>query len=115
MVANDTRAAQGNFLTELFYLVCALVKMLKVCIYAQSYLQHLGCGNCLNKLALLFLHNFHREHSCVKLETKKLSLKINVKNIKKLRLIILLLILKKRRKKILVIFRIFKTKQTKHI
>ena len=33
-------------------------------------------------LALNFLYNFHREHSLLKLVTKKLSPKINVKNIK---------------------------------
>ena len=37
----------------------------------------------LEKLALFFLYNFHREHSLQKLKIKKLSRKINVKNIKK--------------------------------
>ena len=45
--------------------------MLKVSIYAQSELQHLGCWNRLDKLALFFLYNFHRKHSCVKLKTNK--------------------------------------------
>ena len=38
---------------------------------------------CLVKLALIFLYNFHHDHSLLKLQTKKLSPKINVKNIKK--------------------------------
>ena len=37
----------------------------------------------LEKSALIFLYNFHREHSLLKLVIKKLSPKINVKNIKK--------------------------------
>ena len=45
-------------------------------------MQHLGLWNHLGKLALLFLNNFHREHSVLKLVIKKLSPKINVKNIK---------------------------------
>ena len=36
----------------------------------------------LEKLALIFLYNFYREHSLLKLKNKKLSPKINVKNIK---------------------------------
>ena len=36
----------------------------------------------LEKSALIFLYNFHREHSLLKLIIKKLSPKINVKNIK---------------------------------
>ena len=36
----------------------------------------------LEKSALIFLYNFHREHSWLKLIIKKLSPKINVKNIK---------------------------------
>ena len=36
---------------------------------------------CLVKLALIFLYNFHHDHSLLKLQTKKLSPKINVKNI----------------------------------
>ena len=56
--------------------------MIKVCIYAQTKLQHLWCWNRLEKLALIFLYNFHREHSLLKSIIKKLSPKINVKNIK---------------------------------
>ena len=41
----------------------------------------------LEKSALIFLYNFHREHSLLKLIIKKLSPKINVKNIKKSSLI----------------------------
>ena len=36
----------------------------------------------LEKLALFFLYNFHREYGLIKLIRKKLSPKINVKNIK---------------------------------
>ena len=36
----------------------------------------------LEKLALIFLYNFHREHVFLKLIRKTLSPKINVKNIK---------------------------------
>ena len=36
----------------------------------------------LEKLALIFLYNFHREHGLINLIRKKLSPKINVKNIK---------------------------------
>ena len=36
----------------------------------------------LEKSALIFLYNFHREHSWLKSIIKKLSPKINVKNIK---------------------------------
>ena len=36
----------------------------------------------LEKLALIFLYNFHRDHILLTLKIKKLSLKINVKNIK---------------------------------
>ena len=36
----------------------------------------------LEKSALIFLYNFHRKHSFLKLIIKKLSPKINVKNIK---------------------------------
>ena len=42
-------------------------------------------GTFLEKLALIFLHNFHRNHILLTLKIKKLSLKINVKNIKKTR------------------------------
>ena len=39
--------------------------------------------NCsLEKLALIFLYNFHREHSLLKSIIKMVSPKINVKNIK---------------------------------
>ena len=51
-------------------------------MYAQGELQHLGLWNHLEKLALIFLFNFHHEHSLLKLVIKKLSPKINVKNIK---------------------------------
>ena len=37
----------------------------------------------MEKLALIFLYNFHREHNLLKIVIKKLSPKINVKNIKK--------------------------------
>ena len=37
----------------------------------------------MENLALIFLCNFQREHSLLKLKIKKLSPKINVKNIKK--------------------------------
>ena len=57
--------------------------MLKECIYAQSKLQYLWCRNRLEKLALMFLYNVDREHSLLKPIIKKLSPKINVKNIKK--------------------------------
>ena len=40
----------------------------------------------LEKVALIFLYNFHREHSLLKLNIKKLLPKINVKNIKKINL-----------------------------
>ena len=36
----------------------------------------------LEKSALVFLYNLHREHNLLKLIVKKLSPKINVKNIK---------------------------------
>ena len=36
----------------------------------------------MEKLALIFLYNFHREHSLLKSIIKKVSPKINVKNIK---------------------------------
>ena len=62
------------------------MKNLKECIYAQGLLQHLGLWNHLKKSALIFLYNFHREHSLLKLVIKKLSPKINLKNIKKLEL-----------------------------
>ena len=39
-------------------------------------------GTALEKLALIFLYNFDREHSLLKPTIKKLSSKINVKNIK---------------------------------
>ena len=44
--------------------------------------------NRLEKLALIFLYNFHREHSLLKSIIKKLSPKINVKNIKKSSIVI---------------------------
>ena len=56
--------------------------MLKECIYAQSELQHFGRWNRLEKLALIFLYNFDRKRGLIKLIRKKLSPKINVKNIK---------------------------------
>ena len=39
--------------------------------------------NRLEKLTLIFLYNFHREHGLIKLIRKKLSPKINVKKNKK--------------------------------
>ena len=36
----------------------------------------------LEKLALIFLYDFHHDHISLKLKIKKLSPKINVKNIK---------------------------------
>ena len=45
-------------------------------------MRRVNCWNHLEKLALFFLRNFHREHSLLKLVIKRLSPKINVKNIK---------------------------------
>ena len=56
--------------------------MLKKYIYVHSKLQYLGCWNRVEKLTIFFLYNFHREHSMLKLEIKKLSPKINVKTYK---------------------------------
>ena len=42
-------------------------------------------SNLLEKLALIFLYNFHCDHILLALKIKKLSPKINVKNIKKTR------------------------------
>ena len=52
--------------------------MLKESIYVQG----LGCWNRLEKSGLIFLYNFYRKHSLLKLKIKKLTPKINVKNIK---------------------------------
>ena len=41
-----------------------------------------ACWNLLEKLALIFLYNFHCEHSEIRSIIEKLSSKINVKNIK---------------------------------
>ena len=38
-------------------------------------MQHLGCWNHLEKLAEMFLKNFHREHILLKLKTKKVIVK----------------------------------------
>ena len=58
------------------------LKMIKDCIYVLSKLQHLGCWNRLEKLALIFLDNFNRDLSLLKFKIKKLSPQINVQNIK---------------------------------
>ena len=47
-----------------------MIKYLKECIYAQGQLQHLGLWNHLEKLALIFLYNFHREDILLQLVTK---------------------------------------------
>ena len=39
--------------------MCALLKMFKECILAHGNLQHLGCWNCLEKLAEIFMNTFH--------------------------------------------------------
>ena len=54
------------WLTHLTSFICALLKMLKSYIYAQSKLQHFWCQNRFEKLALIFLYNFHSEHSFTK-------------------------------------------------
>ena len=46
----------------------------KICLMPQTW-------DLLEKLALIFLYNFHREHALIKLIRKRLSPKINVKNI----------------------------------
>ena len=50
-------------------------------MYTKICLRH-KLRTFLAKLALIFLYNFHREHSLLNLVVKKLSPKINVKNIK---------------------------------
>ena len=54
----------------------------KIFIYVHKNLCAPQTWNLLEKLALFFLYNFHREHGLIKLIRKKLSPKINVKNIK---------------------------------
>ena len=56
--------------------------MLKEFIYAQSQLQHLGCCNLLEKLALIFVNSFHPKHILLKIIIKKVIPNIKVKNIK---------------------------------
>ena len=47
----------------------------KICFAPQT-------SDLLEKLALIFLYNFNRDHILLTLKIKKLSPKINVKNIK---------------------------------
>ena len=54
----------------------------KIFIYVHKNLFAQQTWDLLEKLALIFLYNFHREHGLIKLIRKKLSPKINVKNIK---------------------------------
>ena len=55
----------------------------KIFIYVHKNLFAPQTWDLLEKLALIFLYNFHHEHGLIKLIRKKLSPKINVKNIKK--------------------------------
>ena len=55
----------------------------KIFIYVHKNLFVPQTLDLLEKLALIFLHNFFRVRSLLKLLIKKLSPKINVKNIKK--------------------------------
>ena len=54
----------------------------QIFIYVHKNLFAPQTWDLLEKLALIFLYNFHREHGLIKLIRKKLSPKINVKNIK---------------------------------
>ena len=54
----------------------------KIFIYVHKNLFLPQTSDLLEKLALIFLHNFHRKRSLLKLSIKKLSQKINVKNTK---------------------------------
>ena len=54
----------------------------KIFIYVHKNLFAPQTWELLEKLALIFLYNFHREHGLINLIRKKLSPKINVKNIK---------------------------------
>ena len=54
----------------------------KIFIYVHKNLFAPQTWDLLEKLAPIFLYNFHREHGLIKLIRKKLSPKINVKNIK---------------------------------
>ena len=54
----------------------------KIFIYVHKNLFAPQTWDLLEKLALIFLYNFHREHGFIKLIRKQLSPKINVKNIK---------------------------------
>ena len=54
----------------------------KFFIYVHKNLFVPQTSDFLEKSALIFLYNFHREHSVLKLKIKKLSSKINVKDIK---------------------------------
>ena len=54
----------------------------KIFIYVHKNLFVPQTWDLLEKLALIFLYKFHREHGLIKLIRKKLSPKINVKNIK---------------------------------
>ena len=55
--------------------------MLKECILAQGNLLHLGCWNCLEKLAEMFLNTFHRKICSINDAVKNRKVEISSKNI----------------------------------
>ena len=61
----------------------SIVIYCKISIYVHKILFPPQISDLLEKLALTFLYIFHREHNFLKFGIKKLSPKINVKNIKK--------------------------------
>ena len=59
----------------MFKIICASLQMFKEFIYAQRNLQQLGCWNCLEKLAKMFLNSFHQVKILVKNDREKIVLK----------------------------------------
>ena len=57
-----------------------LSKILHLCTKKNLFVPQ--TSDLLEKLALIFLYNFHSDHILLKLKMKKLLRKINVKNIK---------------------------------
>ena len=59
----------------------ALLKVFKECILAQRNLQHLGCWNCLEKLAEMFLFVFVSKPSHRTTKVQKAEGKVQTKKL----------------------------------
>ena len=66
----------------IYFEIWAEFNVLQIFIYVHKNLFAPQSWDLLEKLALIFLYNFHHKHGLIKLIRKKLLTKINVKNIK---------------------------------